>query len=259
MLRFYAAEFVSVTHNLELIRNRFLDAEFGTGMAVEWGQVEQVLSDILEVVKKLPLSHSLVTQVERALGDAKKHDVVYVQHLRVVVGEISHNVVSELASHLCFFVGSEFKWHYLTPERVTGSAFESIFPDSVKDAHDGIRCFILDQWTASVFHFMRVLEHGIRHIGVEVGLPEENLKQENWKNIIDQVEKKIRGMEGLPKSEDKSVQLSYFSEAASNFRYFKDAWRNHVAHSRVSYDSKDAKRVMDHVIDFMQHLAARTL
>jgi hypothetical protein len=254
MLRFSAAEFVTVTHNLELVRNRLLDAEFAN-LKLDWNQVQQSLRDIHEVIQKLPLSLSLQAQVKRTFERASQHDSDDIHDLRVIVGEISHNIVSELASHLFFFVASELKWHYLTPERVVGQAFEMAFPDAVKDSHLGIQCYVLDQWTASVFHFMRVLEHGIRHICSLVEIPSENIQLENWKNILDQVEKKIREMEKLPRSEEKVENLKFLSEAATNFRYFKDAWRNHVSHSRATYDSIDAKRVMDHVIDFMQHLA----
>jgi hypothetical protein len=138
-----------------------------------------------------------------------------------------------------------------------GQTFETAFQDAIKDAHSGIQCFVLDQWTASVFHFMRVLEHGIRCICLIVEIPTENIQLENWKNILDQIEKKIRAMEQRPRSQEKVENLRFLSEAAANFRYFKDAWRNHVSHSRAVYDSIDAKRVMDHVIDFMQQLAKR--
>jgi hypothetical protein len=40
--------------------------------------------------------------------------------------------------------------------------------------------------------------------------------------------------------------------AAAEFRYFKDAWRNHVMHDRNdSYDEPEALRVLEHVTRFM--------
>lgn len=256
MLRFFAGTFVSAVHNLELVRNMLLTAELEDGrLPINWLQVDVSLGDIEKGLKHLPVSLSLHEQVRRTIAHAKKQDPNNVHHLIAVIGEISHNIVSELTTHLFLCVNSELKWHYLTPEAVVGEAFEATFPDAVKDAHSGIRCFVLDEWTASVFHFMRVLEHGIRSMCTTVEISIENIQLENWKNILDQVEKKIRDMEQLARSQEKIEKIKFLSEAAANFRYFKDAWRNHVSHSRATYDSKDAKRVMDHVIDFMQQLA----
>ena len=254
MLKFYAGEFAVVMHNLELLRHQLINSQFG-GLEGEWEQAEQFLADTLKVVKEIPLSNSLASQVERALSYAKRQDANYAISIEVIVGEISHNIVSEVESFLFFSVRAHLKGRYLTPERVIGEALESAFPDAVKDAHDGIRCFVLDQWTASVFHFMRVLEHGIRYMSTLVQIPTDNIALESWKNALDQIEKKIRDMEQLPRTEQKIQNLKFLSEAAINFRYFKDAWRNHVSHSRAHYDTRDAQRVMNHVLDFMQQLA----
>jgi hypothetical protein len=38
------------------------------------------------------------------------------------------------------------------------------------------------------------------------------------------------------------------------FRYFKDAWRNHVDHGREHYDEHQADTILTHTIDFMVFL-----
>jgi hypothetical protein len=57
----------------------------------------------------------------------------------------------------------------------------------------------------------------------------------------------------------KSEELAFLSGAAAQFRYFKEAWRNHVAHSRATYDDIEALRIMSHVHQFMDELAVRGL
>jgi hypothetical protein len=47
-----------------------------------------------------------------------------------------------------------------------------------------------------------------------------------------------------------------YSQAATTFRHFKDAWRNHVAHSRDSYDDEQARRIFDNVVAFMRDATA---
>jgi hypothetical protein len=78
---------------------------------------------------------------------------------------------------------------------------------------------------------------------------------EQWKNVIDRIEKAIRQLEALPKGASKTEKVQFCSEAASQFRYFKDAWRNHVAHARKSYDSREANSIWNHTGEFMEALA----
>lgn len=86
-----------------------------------------------------------------------------------------------------------------------------------------------------------------------------SLELENWKNIIDQIQKEIRKLEQLPKSPVKSETLQFYSEAASNFSHFKNAWRNHVSHSRATYDERQALTVWSHVRSFMENLATKSV
>ena len=98
---------------------------------------------------------------------------------------------------------------------------------------------------------MRVLEHGLRALALRVSLtiPAE---LQNWHNIIDQIEKEIRTLQQAPRTAERDAELKFCSESAAQFRYFKDAWRNHVSHAKEAYDSFQAESIMSHVRDFMQ-------
>jgi hypothetical protein len=45
------------------------------------------------------------------------------------------------------------------------------------------------------------------------------------------------------------------SEAAKEFFYFKDGWRNHVSHAKDKYDGPQAFSVLNHTSAFMKHLS----
>jgi hypothetical protein len=45
-------------------------------------------------------------------------------------------------------------------------------------------------------------------------------------------------------------------QAAKDFFYFKDGWRNYVSHGGDPYDEHQARSVLDHVRSFMSHLAS---
>jgi hypothetical protein len=111
----------------------------------------------------------------------------------------------------------------------------------------------MGQNTASVFHMMRVLEFGIEWLAKDVDV---TVGVDTWHTILDQIEKRIREMANtLPRGVEKNARLQFLSEAAKEFRYFKDGWRNYVSHARSVYDEHQARSVLEHVKSFMLTLA----
>jgi hypothetical protein len=129
------------------------------------------------------------------------------------------------------------------------------FPSAEIDILAAVDLWALGHSTASVFHFMRVLEHGLRALANDVG---RSFDIQNWQNIIDQIESEVRNLgKTLPASPDKTERLRFLSEAAKEFSYFKDGWRNHVSHGRGVYDEHQARSIMEHVKAFMTVLASK--
>ena len=129
------------------------------------------------------------------------------------------------------------------------------FPSAVEDIKEVGTCYATGRYTACVFHSMRVLEHGLRALAKNVGL---SFDVQQWYDIINQIFSKIKEEEQkLPKSIEKSERLQFLKEAAKEFFYFKDAWRNHVSHGRPGYDGPEALRVLNHVKAFMIHLSKK--
>jgi hypothetical protein len=129
------------------------------------------------------------------------------------------------------------------------------FPAAGPDILAAVDLWALDHSTASVFHLMRVLEHGLRALAENVG---RSFDVQNWQNIIDEIESEIRTQaKTLPKGLEKSERLRFLSEAAKEFMYFKDGWRNYVSHNRSTYDEYQARSVLEHVRTFMMVLSTQ--
>ena len=148
----------------------------------------------------------------------------------------------------------------LSMESVASSSNISVvknFNSALGDLQEAGVCFAVHRHTACVFHCMRVAEKGLRALATELQVPFAiPFEYENWQNIIEMTEKAIRGLEQkLPKGAAKSDKLKLYSEAATQFFYFKHAWRNHVAHARDTYDGTQAKTILEHVGQFMKYLA----
>jgi len=98
---------------------------------------------------------------------------------------------------------------------------------------------------------MRVLERGL---GAMAKLFSEPFTYENWHNVIERLESKIRKLDSTIGPDWKAKQ-KFYAEAACEFMFFKDAWRNHVIHGRDQYDDQRTQNIYSHTCAFMRHLA----
>ncbi len=165
------------------------------------------------------------------------------------VGDIQR----ELLRHIYFRVPEEDKGYF--DEIPMSEKSAKAFPSAVRDIRAAGRCFALDEHTACVLHLMRALEHPLAAMAEELGV---SITNPNWHTVLTDCEEKIallgnQGNQPLGWKEDKS----FFSVAAANFRYFKDGWRNHVAHGRQTFGRPEAGEIFSHVSSFMDHLSNR--
>jgi hypothetical protein len=219
--------------------------------------VRAALNDAAAHFKELKLSNVLRSQWERLLARAKEGAPLL--EIAILLRELNNNLLTELASSYFLMIPADRRFFYEQPHPIFGYEVHKAFPDAQKDIAAAGRCYSLDEWTGCVLHLMRALEHGLRWLAAKVNLDPDAMKLENWKNIIDQIEKKIRELEQLPKSPTKSENVQFLSEAAVQFRWVKDAWRNEAAHAHVSYDEREGATIFMHVADFFKHIAAEAV
>ena len=115
---------------------------------------------------------------------------------------------------------------------------KAAFPSAVSEMRAARNAYAVGLNTASVFHCMRALEHGLRAMASDVG---KIFDIQNWQNIIDEIEAEIKSeAKTLPRGAPKNDRLQFLSKAAAQFLYFKDGWRNYVSHGRVNYEEANA-------------------
>jgi hypothetical protein len=163
-------------------------------------------------------------------------------------------LTSELESKLFLFVPGR-RSEYYQRDGILPAGAKTSFPSAHAELMEAGNCMATGAYTACVFHCMRALEHGLRVLAKSVG---KKFDVQNWQNIIEQIESAIlhRG-KTLKKGFAKSKRLQFLSEAAKEFTYFKDGWRNHVSHNRATYNEEQALATLNHVQSFMTHLASR--
>jgi hypothetical protein len=214
---------------------------------------KEALKGMLETTGSVTLSPPVIRLIERLVTRLNEdweesQYAVIAEHAR----QTRQAMLDDLDQHCFVWVDSAHAELFDQPDP-WGATVADKFPDAAKDIEAATRCLALREWTACVFHSMRVLGHGLQPIATRFQVP---FAVASWHAVIQGIEDGIdalRNKHGLT-AQDRA-DISFYSEAASEFRYFKDAWRNHVSHERGNYDDKDAPRVYNHVRDFMQHIA----
>ena len=261
MIRFLAGTFVaamgqlrSATDHLTLL---IVDGNGAVPFLEYRDVVEQPLKELLEELKRIPISSNIQRMTQRHEQRLCTDETLSVTQAELLLKEMQNNILDDLTSAWFLMIPAGRRALYEQSEPPFGEEVAGEFLEAKYDIEAAARCMALNEYTAAVFHLMRILEIGLRAFAAAVGLPSSSGVQfENWKNIIDQIEKKIRELEQTPKSPEKSETLRVYSQAATNFMYFKDAWRNHVSHARATYDDRESANIWNHVKPFMRDLSA---
>lgn len=150
---------------------------------------------------------------------------------------------------------------YDQPE-LFGLEVSAKFREANKEVTQAGNCLAAGNSTATVFHLMRALEHGLRALAKRLRVKyKRSLKTptdlRDWGDILTAIEDKVDEIEQKPRTHKREADLRFYHGAVAQFRHFKNAWRNHVMHARVLYEGDEAGVVMRHVSEFMQHLATR--
>jgi hypothetical protein len=134
------------------------------------------------------------------------------------------------------------------------------FPSISNEVFCAIDCYALGHDTASVFHSMRVAEHGLRALAKErrVKLPKnKQIEWATWQDIIKALDSEITIIGGKKAGAAKDAALEFYSGARADLNGFKDEYRNLVMHVRATYDEHQALRALTKVHAFMERLAVK--
>ncbi len=158
---------------------------------------------------------------------------------------------------------------YVNSDCLFGEPVKTAFPSAADDIREAGNCIAVECGTAAVFHLMRAVEWGLRslchNLGVLRILKKKTGKPKyvpiawvEWDKMLDavhdRVDTKILAMASGKRKQ--GAQECYYP-LLRDVRGFKEAFRNHVMHTRAEYTPEDAKAVLDHVQRFMTLLATR--
>jgi hypothetical protein len=156
---------------------------------------------------------------------------------------------------------------YYEQEELFGPRVKTRFPEANKEIVAAGNCYATGNYTACVFHLMRVTEMGARAMvtGLKVQKYLLNRKGQqipvelcDWQTLITALQKGVDAKSaGAGTNTRKKKTFEFYNHALGSFRNFKDAWRNHVSHTRERYLPGKTQDIMDNTRQLMQHLATR--
>jgi hypothetical protein len=196
------------------------------------------------------------------------------QHPTVVTSQLSMYGIDETSSDVMHVTPEWFDPN--APVKPFGERVFDVFADARYDAEHAALCIATGASTAAVFHLMRVAEWGVRALGKALGLtrikevlnPKPGSKQQRrrikyvpiencvWEKIQDHLRKKSEAkLNRLRPGPAKDRLQQFYGSVLTDFHGFRLEWRNHVMHTRGTYEESDALRALAHVERFVRVLA----
>jgi hypothetical protein len=196
-------------------------------------------------------------RLNRVIGYADDPDC-HIDDLADLIGTLMETLEDELEEKMVFYIPIDDAKIYGHPEDWFPETLIS-FPSATYDIKEACKCYALERYTACVYHSMAVLQIGLcalaKDVGIALRFPVELAE---WGDILRAIESKIEPYEHLPRADPLRQKYdNLYSGCASQFRYLKVGWRNHVAHMREVYDQNKAHTALTHVRDLMEFLSTR--
>lgn len=188
----------------------------------------------------------------------------------MAASQIRNCLVAELGRQKFLYVRQEYAG-YIDQESLFGGQVKNAFPGAGFDIRESGNCLAAECPTAAVFHLMRSVEWGLRALGTKLGIRRLRcvnkktgkvkyaaLPWAQWEDIINQIKSRIAArITEVKRGPKKQEYQEFYNPAVDNIERFKDAYRNHVMHTRRQYTRGEAFELFEQVRYFMTRLATK--
>jgi hypothetical protein len=212
------------------------------------------IPDILELLKKCCVQIDLMgvgNDIDRAITYIKGYPTR--ERSQFHIEHITNRIIDDIQDQYFWHVKSDKRQYYMQPE-LFGTEVGRKFVMVAEDIGNAGSCFALNQYTATVFHLMRVMEHCVQRFGKKLKAPID-VKNENWNQIMDHVNAAIKGLPGgRNATQRQKKRKEEFAMAAGRLDHVRIVWRNPVMHPKETYDEQQAQEVMTGVGKFLESI-----
>jgi hypothetical protein len=251
MLQIYAQDLVLLGKRLNGASTVLYQAATGPDMPItddekQWLTGE--LKGLRELCARLELPIAKAS-IERALKSLPETHREWDAVTNVVTDELESRLFMFIPPHRARYHESVYK---LAPSTL------SAFPMASKEVMRGANCYAAGEYTACVFHAMRSAEIALKAMAVHIPLTlTKPADMSEWNTLINGIDDHIKSIQNTPRTAARDADLRFYGDANSQFTNFKDAFRNHVAHARESYEEGPASSILQRVREFLDALSSR--
>jgi hypothetical protein len=195
----------------------------------------------------LPLSLAYVQRIE----DSLQGEQPSMSRFSTWAETLQERIHDELKSELLFQIPRDKVRFYFYGERINPEILTA-FPSCVGEFEAAGRCLAYGEPTATVFHLVRILDKGLRHVASSINFKYEN---SNWGGIARPIRELIHS-KAKDHSPEWAVLERFYSTVLADITGLGKAHRNPVLHElEEKYTDGEAENLLVLVSGFMLHLA----
>ena len=208
-----------------------------------------------------------ISEILAHIGDGSTQDY---SSLQVELIHAAEAIGRELTKRRFLYIRQE-RSTYVDNAALMGTEVAHAFPSAISDIKDAGNCLAAECNTAAVFHLMRTVEWGLRALCVNLGFKRckskirrsgrvtyAPIEYAEWEKILDEAQSKVDDkISRLRRGHKKQENQEFYYSALQDIKAIRDAWRNHVMHTRAEYGHEDADAILGHVRRVMSALAKR--
>lgn len=268
--QFRAADFCLRAGNFAVFEARFRDWKSGT--VEQWAQLcIEFAGQVIHAAKQcheIGLTNAW-EEIDRINSGAGLHPNEPAAQA-MAASQIRSCLVAELGKRKFLYVSPD-RTDCVDSDALFGEKVRDAFPSAAFDIRESGNCMAAECHTAAVFHLMRAVEWGLRTLATDLGI--RRLRCHNkktgkvkhtplswsvWDGIISDIKNRIaKRISKAQRGPKKQVYQEFYNPAVDNIERFKDAYRNHVMHTRRDYLPGEASLIFEQVRYFMRRLANR--
>ena len=172
------------------------------------------------------------------------------------VRELGQRIEDDLTGRAFRFIPTDRAKHLEVDVPSFGQDVTHTLPLLAYDIEEASLCIGYGRYTAAVFHLMRVMEAGVRHLAKKLKVPAANVAGPNWSDVQRAINDKIATLPtNTPKRRARKHALQ---EVSVYLQHVKNAWRNPVMHPDRKYSQSEAESIFRNVGEFMRALVSRS-
>jgi hypothetical protein len=248
MIRLLVNEVCNLFYSVEYFVKQTEKPEWTAAIKAE---VKRGLQRSVEHVRQICPRGAQLT-IERLIRDVDSMDVEQAKRAAIEL----RNRINEDTQGVFFLLIPSDREHYYTnpqPFNEDGNGLVAAnFPRGNGEAIRAGKCYALDQYTASVFHLMRVMEIALHAFSSGLGIPSPARGTDrNWGAMLRTIRSQIDNKpSGWPDKE-------FYEDGYRSFDRVREQWRNPTMHIERDYNDVEAKDVFNAVSALMRRLATK--